>query len=241
MIELDGWKFEAPRKITDADGCYFYHTMDVPSSSGMKTHVGAWDLRGRYDDYLSNLNVHGKSVLDVGTATGWISFEVERRGAKEVVGLDMAGDVEPDLVPYTFLNRSTLDSSDRGAKVHEDEGDGRKGYWYCHTGYGSKVKLVLGDAYKIGSHVRGADIVILGQILVHQRDPLKVLHECAKVADKTIVIVEGSFESDQSLMRFGGLNNNYYSWFHLSTELYTQYLRILGFEVASINRNALPL
>src|SRR5262249_40906112 len=111
MIRLKGWQFATPLEISSPKGCYFYHTMDVPGASGTVTHRGDWDLRGRYDDYLHGVDVAGKSVLDLGTATGWISFEVERRGATEVVGVDMADDVPSQHVPYAFLERGASEGS----------------------------------------------------------------------------------------------------------------------------------
>ena len=60
------------------DECTWYHSMDLP---GIGEVVGAWDLRGRFDDYVGHVALGGKSVLDVGTANGFLSFEAEKRGA----------------------------------------------------------------------------------------------------------------------------------------------------------------
>ena len=210
--------------------------MDVPWGGETVTLRGDWDLRGRYDDYLYGVDVRGKSVLDVGTATGWISFEVERHGAAEVVGLDMASDVRPQYVPYSFLK---TEPDTRLAEIQKGKSY-RNGYWFCHQQFGSAAKVVYGDAHLASDHISGADIVILGQILVHQRDPLEVLHQCAKIAGETLVIIEGSFEFDQPVMTFGGLGGNFYSWFHLSTTMYRRYLEILGFEVTSMRKSAYP-
>jgi SAM-dependent methyltransferase len=228
VIKLDGWKFADPVHVTSPDdGCCFYHTMDLPSGV---TVSGYWDLRGRFGDYLGGADVRGKSVLDVGAATGWISFECERHGAAEVVGLDKAHSVKPQYVPgYRAI---------ANAPEVKGGGDLRRGYWLCHRLYGSKAKIVYGDAYKVGDHITGADIVIVGQILVHCRDPLAVLHQCAKVAGEALVIVEGSFEFNQPAMVFLGGGEIYYSWFHLSDSFYRKYLDLLGFEVISMSKNA---
>jgi hypothetical protein len=229
LIKLKGWQFAAPVEVASAEECRFYHTMDVPSAKGIITHHGAWDLRGRYDDYLYGADVRGKSVLDVGTANGWISFEVERHGAAEIVGLDMADDVQPQYVPHVF-------TAPQQTKVL-DGGDVRKGYWYCHRRYGSSAKVVYGNAHTMGDHISDADVVILGQILVHQRDPLEVLHQGARVANEMLIIIEGSFEFEQPVMAFYGQDGNFYSWFHLSTKMYQRYLNILGFEVTSMRKS----
>ena len=36
---------------------------------------GQWDLLGKFEEYVGGVEVAGKSVLDVGTATGFLSFE----------------------------------------------------------------------------------------------------------------------------------------------------------------------
>jgi 2-polyprenyl-3-methyl-5-hydroxy-6-metoxy-1,4-benzoquinol methylase len=80
-----------PRFIERLEDCFFYHTMDLP---GLGVVRGQWDLRGRFDDYIGGVSVAGKSVLDIGTATGFLSFESEHQGASRVLSVDM-GDVLP--------------------------------------------------------------------------------------------------------------------------------------------------
>ena len=76
--------FVEPRYVRDLDGCFFYHTMELPGFGEVK---GQWDLRGRFDEYIGGVEVAGKSVLDIGSATGFLSFEAEKRGASRVVPL----------------------------------------------------------------------------------------------------------------------------------------------------------
>jgi hypothetical protein len=240
LITLKGWEFAAQVHVASAGECYFYHTMDVPSGGGVVTHPGNWDLRGRYDDYIYGAHLKGKSVLDVGTASGWISFEAERHGSAEVVGLDMAHDLPPQFVPYAFsqLKQAGSTAGEHVLAHHKGNLDLRKAYWYCHERFGSKAKVVYGNAHTAGDHIFGADVVVLGQILVHQRYPLQVFHQCAKIANETLVIIEGCLEHDQPVMAFGGLNGNFHSWFHLSTKMYQCYLDILGFQVTSMRKSA---
>lgn len=239
MIRLRDWSYAEPLKVADpGDGCDFYHWMDLPRrppASGTVTVPGAWDLRGRFRDYTGGVDVAGKSVLDVGTATGWVSFEAERHGAAQVVGLDAADDVVPQHVPC--LRSAEHDRPAASAADDPYRTGMRRSYWLCHERLGSSAAVVYGDVYKVGDHVSGADVVIVGQILVHQRDPLEALLQCARVADETLVIVEGSFDSNQPVMKFCGLNGIHYSWFLLSSAMYVEYLRLLGFELTSVTNN----
>src|SRR5438067_13687640 len=89
--------FAAPRHVENLADCYFYHTIELP---GLGVQHGHWDLRGRFDDYVGGVEVKGKSVLDVGTATGFLSFEAERRGAARVVSFDMSDVRQQTLLPF---------------------------------------------------------------------------------------------------------------------------------------------
>ena len=77
--------YAQPQNIKNVDGCYFYHTMDIP---GYGTVYGEWDLRGRESSYLGNVRFKGKSVLEIGTASGHLCFYMEKQGA-EVVAYDL--------------------------------------------------------------------------------------------------------------------------------------------------------
>jgi hypothetical protein len=52
-----------------------------------------------------------------------------------------------------------------------------------------------------------------------------------------MIIAEGSFHSDSPIAVFLGGKGNYYSFWHLSDELYRQYLPILGFQVTAITKS----
>ena len=70
--------------------------MDLPSLGLIHGH---WDLRGRFDDYVGGVAVTGKSVLDVGCATGFLSFAAEERGAS-VVSIDMSDVKQQTMLPF---------------------------------------------------------------------------------------------------------------------------------------------
>src|SRR3712207_4951658 len=63
----------------------WYHTIDLP---GGVTTPGAFDLR-RIVHKMPWPEVRGKRCLDVGTYDGFLSWEMERRGAAEVVAVDI--------------------------------------------------------------------------------------------------------------------------------------------------------
>src|ERR1700749_2806929 len=87
----------APRRVERLEDCYFYHTMNLPGFGLVRGH---WDLRGRFDDYVGGVSVEGKSVLDVGAATGFLSFEAERLGASGVLSFGMSDARQQHFVPF---------------------------------------------------------------------------------------------------------------------------------------------
>ena len=68
-----------------AENPLWYHTIDLPE--GVST-PGWFDLRPTVDR-MPWPEVRGKRCLDVGTYDGFLAFELERRGASEVVATDI--------------------------------------------------------------------------------------------------------------------------------------------------------
>src|SRR5204863_8950700 len=92
--------FQEPRLVTSPEGCYFYHSIELPQ---LGLQVGQWDLRDDIDAYLGHQSFASKRVVDVGTASGFVSFELEKRGA-DVIAFDRDLDDRSDdmgLVPFS--------------------------------------------------------------------------------------------------------------------------------------------
>jgi tRNA (mo5U34)-methyltransferase len=65
----------------------WYHSIDLPDGRIIPGIIPVEALRARMDAFGLPVDLRGKRVLDVGAATGWCSFEMERRGA-DVVAVD---------------------------------------------------------------------------------------------------------------------------------------------------------
>src|SRR3954469_15020041 len=83
--------------VTDAQAAvdaqpHWYHTMEL--APGVVT-PGWFDLRGILDR-MPWPDVTGRRCLDVGTYDGQLAFELERRGAAEVVAIDLSDHAEWD-------------------------------------------------------------------------------------------------------------------------------------------------
>jgi SAM-dependent methyltransferase len=64
-----------------------YHSLELPDGSVIPGIIPVASLRARLEAYPLPADLRGRRVLDIGAASGWNSFEAERRGA-EVVAID---------------------------------------------------------------------------------------------------------------------------------------------------------
>jgi Ribosomal protein L11 methyltransferase (PrmA) len=220
-------KIAAPLDVLSVDDCYFYHVVDLPGHGVIDT-LSSWDLRGRFSDYLGGFDVKGKSLLDVGAASGFISFEAERMGAAEVYGFDVDSAERFNLVPYSEI------PSESPRWFYEKL---LRSYWFSHKAHGSSAKMIYGDIYKMADQVPQVDVVLLAQILVHLERPLQAIAQAALAAKETLIIVDGSFEDERPLAVFIGGDGAYFNWYHHSVGFYRKFLPIVGFELISANKN----
>ena len=73
--------------------------MELPGHGVVNGSGFAW----RVDDYLGKVSFTGKRVLEIGPASGFLAFEMEKRGA-EVVSVEVTADHGWDFVPYPSQN-----------------------------------------------------------------------------------------------------------------------------------------
>ena len=104
----------------------WYHTLEL--APGVVTE-GMFDLRHQMAGYGLPDRLDGKRVLDVGTWDGFWAFEMERRGAAEVVSLDL--DWEKDLDWPPRRRPATFPDEPRG-----------HGFRIAHEALGSTVERV---------------------------------------------------------------------------------------------------
>ena len=71
----------------------WYHTFDLP---GGGTTKGYYDLRGVAGKVPIPASLAGKRCLDAAACEGFWSFEMARRGADEVVSVDLPDTAEQD-------------------------------------------------------------------------------------------------------------------------------------------------
>jgi 2-polyprenyl-3-methyl-5-hydroxy-6-metoxy-1,4-benzoquinol methylase len=106
------------RRVTDHE---WWHVIDLPDGTSTP---GGWDLR-RTAAELPWPPIAGKRCLDVGTADGFWAFELERRGAADVLATDIPSPFQSRCRRKFELARELRGSSVRYEPrgVHELEGE----------------------------------------------------------------------------------------------------------------------
>ena len=223
--------------VDDIASCYFYHTMELPRLGVVE---GGWDLRGRFADYTGHVELRGKRVLDVGTASGFLSFEAERSGAREVVSFDLDSAERQHLLPFAGSDYVT-DHAAWSRKQTAAFGQWKNAYWLAHRLLGSKAKMVYGDVYRLPPWVGRFDVIILGAIVEHLLDPLSALRSVAAVTDDLLVINTDYFDTEAPAALFVGSADrpaDSFTFWVYSIALYDAYMRILGFERTTAHKAA---
>jgi tRNA (mo5U34)-methyltransferase len=143
----------------------WYHCIEV--SPGVVT-PGLFDLRPIVDR-LPWPQVRGLRCLDVGTSDGFLAFELERRGAGEVVAVDLAAHEQWDWESHMGAHGPRYLRAVAGPSM----GDG---FRVAHALRGSAVRPESVSAYDLAPSAIGSfDVVVCGSLLLHLRDPLRAL------------------------------------------------------------------
>ncbi len=228
--------FATPRHIQSLADCYFYHTMDLPE---VGVQHGHWDLRGRFEHYVGGVDVKGKSVLDIGTATGFLSFEAERLGASRVVSFDMSDVRQQSFLPF----KDKLYSRDRerffqeyGAEIDR----WKNAYWLSHRLLKSTAEVFYGSVYEVPLELGEFDVTIVGSVLEHLSDPITALSSIARLTKETLVVVTPLLETEEPIAEFKGRANNPegdFTWWHYSIGVYREVFGMLGFSISKVTTN----
>jgi SAM-dependent methyltransferase len=209
-----------PQGLCLAD-CDFYHSMSIP---GVGEIVGLRDLRETVDDYLGRVDFAGKRVLEIGPASGFLTIEMERRGA-DVVAVELPDGVGWDFVPFpeAFL-----------APIREKQIAGmprlKNSFWFTHAANQSKAALIHADIYDL-PEIGEFDVAVLASVLLHCQCPAKIISECAKRC-RSILITELYYpEMTGAMCELIPTQENevWHTWWRFGPDFFTRYLGVLGF------------
>jgi 2-polyprenyl-3-methyl-5-hydroxy-6-metoxy-1,4-benzoquinol methylase len=168
--------YAEPQFVADPTGCTFYHSTDLPRFG---LQVGPWDLRGQFRDYMGDVTCTGQRVLDIGCASGFLSFSAEQEGASEVVSFDMDNASRQHLLP--FCDKEYYRNYPSWVKKQTAHiKTWHKAYWLTHRLLESKARVHYGDVYALPDELGLFDVVIVGAIVEHLSDPIRALASIAR-------------------------------------------------------------
>lgn len=163
-----------------ADYPFWYHQLDL--GNGVRTE-GVWDV-GAIADRLPWPDVAGKRCLDIATFDGFYAFELERRGAREVVAVDISSWDQSDL---SWDMRHELPWPKRLGPTWRHGG----GFEIAREALGSAVDWRPINIYDLTPENVGTfDVITCGSLLLHLRDPIRALEAVRGVCDGVFMSVE---------------------------------------------------
>jgi tRNA (mo5U34)-methyltransferase len=207
----------------------WYHRIDLGDGIETPGHF-------RMADYLRFYNLpermDGMRVLDVGASTGFFAYEFERRGALEVVGVELPSWGDHDWTPRyrrEFEQKSASDKSNIDREVMRD------GFTVVGEALQSKrVRRIWKAIYDLRVEELGQfDIVFSGAMLMHVRDPvlgIQRMRECCKPDGRLIVSISSIFpDSKESIAKFVG-EWNQCNWWQMSPRCLEEVLQCCDFD-----------
>jgi len=214
------------REGADLSDFVWYHAFELPDG---RVLPGAWDLRGHETAYLGGVDVAGKRVLELGPATGYLTFYMERMGA-EVVSFEAGFDVPIDTMPVKGVD----DPVGRQRVMQDTIDRNHDAWWYLHRTLGSSAKFVQGNIYDMPADLGTFDITLVGAILLHLREPWGALSQAAQRTTETMIVTEplqdDLHDPESNIMRFSpSAEHHVTNWWSIYPGAVVSMLFRLGF------------
>ncbi|MHA2283543.1 MAG: methyltransferase domain-containing protein [Promethearchaeota archaeon] len=162
-------------RISEID---WYHSIDL--GNGVVT-PGYYDHRPLLPLYHLPESVKDMRVLDVATNDGFWAFEFEKRGAAEVIAIDVKTLMDIDLP-------SRIRTSPPKEILNKEAGPG---FNIAKDILGSKVQRKILSVYDLSPEKLGMfDFVFCSDLLLHLMNPMKALENIRSVVSGTAYIVD---------------------------------------------------
>ncbi len=171
------------------DALDWYHTFDLPG--GIVT-PGLFDHRKVAPKLPIPASLEGKRCLDAASADGFFAFELARRGAAEVVSVDLADTTRQDWQTGPREEDRRVRGSGRASAAFE----------LVREVTGLDVRRVDASLYDLSPEVLDGrfDFVFMGNILLHLQDPARALLALRSVTDGVLLSYE-AISMPMSLLR----------------------------------------
>jgi tRNA (mo5U34)-methyltransferase len=189
-LKFTGTADEVEFRARCSENDYWYHSFYFTNGLVQR---GDYDIGLDVDDYSFPDDMSGMSVLDIGTGSGWFAAYFEQRGA-DVVTVDARGYCDFDVFGRdTYPHVSTQKSApDRiglgGTPLYYSPAS--KGFWIMKELLGLRASYLNARVYEISPDLfmgRKFDLVFMGSILGHLRDPIGALMAAHSVCKHQLI------------------------------------------------------
>jgi 2-polyprenyl-3-methyl-5-hydroxy-6-metoxy-1,4-benzoquinol methylase len=234
--DLFPYKYETPWPQPAIEECVFYHSLDFPDGESV---TGEWDIRGNFANYIGGYDLKGKTVFDVGTASGFLAFEAEKAGAT-VTATDAYAYIEQERLPF----KHSLHHRERETWARQNDKwlvMYKNGFWYAWHKNRSNVKVIYAPLERLPYWGQKFDVVLAGAIFEHLANPVGVLDNLAGMAKEAVIIAFTPVaDTDAQLLETANdwsnpASSHSLTWWTVSRGLYNRVFNNLGFEVTYVN------
>ena len=158
----------------------WYHSIDVAPEVTTK---GMFDNRHALP-IMPFPDLRGKRCLDVGTCDGFYALHMERQGASEVVAIDLPDFTALDYPPEV-RHSPAVDLSKQGMRSRHG------GFPVLRDVLETKIEWRGCSVYDLSPEELGTfDVVVVGSLLLHLRDPVRALDAIRGVVRGSLVAAE---------------------------------------------------
>jgi tRNA (mo5U34)-methyltransferase len=200
----------------------WYHTIEL--GDGVVT-PGFVDHRQQVRNYHFPPSLEGMRCLDVATFDGFWAFEMERRGAAEVVAIDVEHATDLDI-PLVILDdwRRVAGNRVMGAGFH-----------VAHEILGSKVRHEICNIYDLSPERLGTfDFVFVSDVLLHLRDPQLALERIASVCRGMLLVADVFLPAldclPEDVSQYVQWRPGSYYWWHPSANTLKRMMAVAGLQ-----------
>lgn len=223
-------QYEQPRAIAPDDKLYWYHSMQFPDGTSVK---GSWTIND-FGQYIGGYDLQGKTLLDVGTASGYLAFHAEQAGAV-VTGLDASSTHE--FRHFPFAQSLSYRDINESRRIWEEQNlhPIKNSWWYAWHKFNSKARCVYAPMAQLYEwEAQSFDVVMAGAIVEHLSDPVYAIGAWARLAKEAVLIpfTDVLPLPEMQMRPITQLDTGaFWVWWHLSRGLYEKLFDNLGFDV----------